>query len=68
VARGLIAAFAQIAPTVPFVVRLDGTNGQEGRALLAQAHLPNVHTVTSMDAAAALVVGLAAGPAPGGAP
>ena len=33
VARGLIEAFAQIEPDVPFVVRLDGTNDKEGRAL-----------------------------------
>src|SRR5215211_7878089 len=35
VARGLIEAFAQIEPTVPFVVRLDGTNDKETRAVLA---------------------------------
>ena len=34
VAKGLIEAFKQINPQVPFVVRLDGTNGEEGRALL----------------------------------
>jgi succinyl-CoA synthetase beta subunit len=59
VARGLIEAFAVVRPTVPFVVRLDGTNGAEGRALLAAATLPNVHTAVSMDAAAELVVELA---------
>jgi succinyl-CoA synthetase beta subunit len=65
VARGLIEAFAQIKPTVPFVVRLDGTNGEEGRALLADAKLPNVYTESTMDGAAAKVVELAvAGPAP----
>ena len=37
VAKGLIEAFAQIKPTVPFVVRLDGTNDEEGRELLAEA-------------------------------
>jgi succinyl-CoA synthetase beta subunit len=64
VARGLIEAFAQIKPTVPFVVRLDGTNGEEGRALLAEAQLPNVYTESTMDGAAAKVVELAAaGPA-----
>src|SRR6185437_3040889 len=41
VARGLIEAFDQINPTVPFVVRLDGTNDVEGRELLAEASLPN---------------------------
>ena len=58
VARGLIEAFATIKPTVPFVVRLDGTNDKEGRALLAEANLPNVHTESTMDGAAAKVVEL----------
>src|SRR5438067_5442063 len=30
VARGLIEAFAQVKPQVPFVVRIDGTNEEEG--------------------------------------
>jgi succinyl-CoA synthetase beta subunit len=60
VARGLIEAFDQIKPGVPFVVRLDGTNDVEGRRLLAEADLPNVHTESTMDAAAARVVELAA--------
>jgi succinyl-CoA synthetase beta subunit len=64
VAKGLIEAFAQINPTVPFVVRLDGTNGEEGRALLAEAKLPNVDTESTMDGAAAKVVELAAAGAP----
>jgi succinyl-CoA synthetase beta subunit len=60
VARGLIEAFEQIKPDVPFVVRLDGTNDQEGRALLAEANLPNVHTEATMLGAAEKVVELAA--------
>jgi succinyl-CoA synthetase beta subunit len=60
VAKGLIEAFAQINPQVPFVVRLDGTNDEEGRRLLAEANLPNVHTETTMDGAAQKVVELAA--------
>jgi succinyl-CoA synthetase beta subunit len=60
VAKGLIEAFDQIKPTVPFVVRLDGTNGEEGRQMLADAALPNVYTETTMDGAAARVVELAA--------
>ena len=59
VARGLIEAFEQIKPTIPFVVRLDGTNGEEGRALLVEAALPNVHPAATMDEAAARVVELA---------
>ena len=61
VAKGLIEAFDKIKPTVPFVVRLDGTNDEQGRALLAEADLPNVHTEATMDGAAATVVKLATG-------
>ena len=59
VARGLIEAFAQIEPQVPFVVRLDGTNGEQGRKLLADAALPNVFAESTMDGAATKVVALA---------
>ena len=59
VAKGLIEAFAQISPQVPFVVRLDGTNDKEGRQLLAEASLPNVHSESTMDDAAKKVVELA---------
>ncbi len=59
VARGLIEAFNQIKPQVPFVVRLDGTNDKEGRELLAEANLQGVHAEATMDGAAAKVVELA---------
>jgi succinyl-CoA synthetase beta subunit len=59
VAKGLIEAFDQIKPQVPFVVRLDGTNDEEGRRLLAEADLPNVHTEATMLGAARKVVELA---------
>ncbi len=56
VARGLVTAFEQIKPDVPFVVRLDGTNDVEGRQILAEAQLPNVEVAKTMDEAAAKVV------------
>jgi succinyl-CoA synthetase beta subunit len=59
VARGLVEAFNQIKPEVPFVVRLDGTNDVEGRQILADAQLPNVHIEQTMLGAAAKVVELA---------
>ena len=58
VARGLIEAFNQIDVKVPFVVRLDGTNDVEGRQILADANLPNVHVAQTMLEAAAKVVEL----------
>jgi succinyl-CoA synthetase beta subunit len=59
VARGLVTAFEQVKPTVPFVVRLDGTNDEEGRQILAEANLPNVTVEETMLGAAAKVVELA---------
>jgi succinyl-CoA synthetase beta subunit len=59
VARGLVTAFDQIKPKVPFVVRLDGTNDEEGRQILAEASLPNVFVEETMLGAAAKVVELA---------
>ena len=59
VARGLIEAFDQIKPDVPFVVRLDGTNDEEGRRLLAEADLAGLHVEATMLGAAERVVELA---------
>ena len=60
VATGLVTAFKQLNPQVPFVVRLDGTNDEEGRQILADANLPNVHVEETMLGAADRVVELAA--------
>jgi succinyl-CoA synthetase beta subunit len=59
VANGLVTAFGQLNPSVPFVVRIDGTNDEEGRRILAEADLPNVHVEKTMLGAAARVVELA---------
>jgi succinyl-CoA synthetase beta subunit len=59
VANGLVTAFNQIDVKVPFVVRLDGTNDEEGRRILADANLPNVFVEETMLGAAAKVVELA---------
>jgi succinyl-CoA synthetase beta subunit len=59
VARGLIEAFRTVQPQVPFVVRLDGTNDEEGRRLLREADLSGVTVEETMDGAAAKVVELA---------
>lgn len=59
VARGLIEAFSQLEVNVPFVVRLNGTNEEDGRRLLAEADLPKVHIEATMLDAAAKVVELA---------
>jgi succinyl-CoA synthetase beta subunit len=60
VAKGLIEAFQQVQPRVPFVVRLDGTNDEEGRHLLSDAQLPELEVCGTMLEAAERVVELAA--------
>lgn len=59
IAKGIITAYGQMDVTVPLVVRLDGTNDEEGRKLLAEADLPNVQIEETMLGAAAKVVELA---------
>jgi succinyl-CoA synthetase beta subunit len=59
IAKGIIEASQQIEIGVPLVVRLDGTNSEEGLGLLADADLPNLHVEKTMIGAAEKVVELA---------
>jgi succinyl-CoA synthetase beta subunit len=59
IAKGIIEAFARMDMGVPLVVRLDGTNSEEGLGLLADADLPNLHVEKTMLGAAERVVELA---------
>ena len=59
VARGILEALHRIEITVPIVVRLDGTNADEGLRILADAAPPNLHVAPTMLEAARLAVELA---------
>jgi succinyl-CoA synthetase beta subunit len=59
IAKGIIEAFERMDIAVPLVVRLDGTNSEEGLKLLADADLPNLHVEKTMLGAAERVVQLA---------
>jgi succinyl-CoA synthetase beta subunit len=48
VARGILQALGQMGIADPIVVRLDGTNAEEGRRLLAEAAPPNLHVEATM--------------------
>ncbi len=48
VARGILQALEQMGIEDPIVVRLDGTNADEGRRLLQEAAKPNVHAEATM--------------------
>jgi succinyl-CoA synthetase beta subunit len=60
VARGILTALEQLSIDLPIVVRLDGTNAEEGRELLIRAALPNVQVEPTMLEAARRAVELAA--------
>jgi len=61
IAKGIIEASQRTEIKVPLVVRLDGTNQEEGLRLLAEADLPNLHQEKTMLGAAKRVVELANG-------
>ncbi|HEX2239723.1 MAG TPA: ADP-forming succinate--CoA ligase subunit beta [Actinomycetota bacterium] len=63
VAEGIIDALGRLDVKVPIVVRLDGTNAEQGRKMLADAPHPKLVTADTMLGAAAKAVELAHGKA-----
>jgi succinyl-CoA synthetase beta subunit len=61
VARGILAAMEEVKTDVPMVVRLVGTNAEEGRAILSGANLPNMITAETLAEAAQKAVAAAKG-------
>ena len=59
VANGILQALDQIDVRTPIVVRLDGTNDQEGRRILAEANRSELRPAQTMLEAADMVVALA---------
>jgi succinyl-CoA synthetase beta subunit len=59
VAKGIIEAYGRVDMDIPVVVRLDGTNSEEGLSLLADADLDDLHVEKTMLGAAERVVKLA---------
>ena len=58
IAKGIIEASQRVKIGVPLVVRLDGTNSEEGLGLLADADLPDLHIEKTMLGAAERIVEL----------
>lgn len=59
VARGILEAIEQLELARPFVVRLEGTNAEEGRRILSEARRPELEVESTMLAAARRAVELA---------
>ncbi len=60
VARGILQALGEMALDLPIVVRLDGTNAEDGRRILAEAAPPNLQVAPTMLEAATRAVEAAA--------
>ncbi|MFL5940481.1 MAG: ADP-forming succinate--CoA ligase subunit beta [Gaiellaceae bacterium] len=60
VARGILQALSEMTIQQPIVVRLDGTNAEEGRSILAEVAPDNLHVEATMLDAARRAVELAA--------
>jgi succinyl-CoA synthetase beta subunit len=60
VAQGILEALARVEPHVPIVVRLDGTNAEQGRRMLHEAGHDRVVVAATMQEAAQRAADLAA--------
>jgi succinyl-CoA synthetase beta subunit len=52
VARGILQARDEVQVNVPMVVRLVGTNAEEGRQIIEQANIPNLQSAATLVEAA----------------
>jgi succinyl-CoA synthetase beta subunit len=61
VARGIIEAYNDVQPVVPMIIRLQGTNAQEGLEIINQAQISNLITAQTLTEAAQKAVEAAKG-------
>ena len=56
VAKGILTAYNEVNPTVPMVIRLQGTNAAAGNQIISEAQLPNLISAETLTEAAQLAV------------
>ncbi len=61
VARGILQALDEVKTQIPMVIRLAGTNADEGRAIIDAAHIPNLSSAATLTEAAKKAVESAQG-------
>jgi succinyl-CoA synthetase beta subunit len=61
VAKGIIEAYNEVKPDLPMVIRLNGTNAEEGRQIIEQANIPNLMSASTLTEAAQKAVEAAKG-------
>ena len=61
VAKGMIEAYNAVKPNVPIIIRLQGTNAEEGRKIVEEAQIPSLITALTLTEAAQKAVEAARG-------
>ncbi len=61
VARGILQALDEVKTNIPMVIRLAGTNAEEGRAIIDAAHITNLASAATLTEAAKKAVDAAKG-------
>ena len=52
VANGILTAYNEVKPTVPMIIRLQGTNAAEGNIIINEAQIPNIMSAETLTDAA----------------
>ncbi len=52
VAHGILTAYNEVKPSVPMVIRLQGTNAVEGSTIINEARIPNIASADTLTEAA----------------
>ncbi len=61
VARGILQALAEVQTDLPLVIRLAGTNSEEGLAIIQGANLANIHSAATLTDGAKKAIAAARG-------
>jgi len=61
VANGILTAYNEVNPDVPMIIRLQGTNAEEGRKIIDEANIPNITSANTLTEAAQKAVEAAKG-------
>ena len=56
VANGILSAYNEVRPSVPMIIRLQGTNAAQGSAIISEADIPNLHSAETLTEAAQMAV------------
>ncbi len=56
VANGILTAYNEVMPSVPMVIRLQGTNAAAGNQIISEAQIPNIISADTLTEAAKLAV------------